>query len=54
MDRKDRALIRLDDFNLIAIGSAAIKKYMGQWVLFKINIDDRNCLRAHSIVLEAA
>lgn len=54
VDRKDRALIRLDDFNLIAIGSAAIKKYMGQWVLFKINIDDRNCLRAHSIVLEAA
>lgn len=51
---RGKAMIRLDSYNLLVIGTAAIKEYQGQRVSFYIGTDDRNCLMARGIKLEAA
>lgn len=51
---KGQTLIRLDRYNLLVIGNEAIREYQGQRVSFYIDIDNRSCLRAHDIKLEAA
>ena len=51
---RDEAMIRMDDFNLLVIGTAALKEYQGQSVSFTIDVDNKNRLRARNIKLMAA
>ena len=50
----DEAMIRMNDFNLMVIGTTALKEYQGQSVSFTIAVDNKNRLRARNIKLIAA
>ncbi|MBP3818184.1 MAG: RNB domain-containing ribonuclease [Butyrivibrio sp.] len=49
-----QTLIKLDRYNLLVIGNAALKEYQGHRVSFYIDIDNRSYLKAHDIQLEVA